>query len=113
MKGDAMAEIKCTVTNCYYNKSLGCTASTLSVNGRNADESRSTSCHTFIEQKPGLRSSVDEPKSSTDIMCAADRCVYNESERCEANNIIVNGKNASVPEETCCSTFKSQYVLYD
>ena len=63
-----MAEIKCTVTNCYFNKSLGCTASTLSVDGRHADESRSTSCHTFIEQKPGLRSSLDEPKSNTDIL---------------------------------------------
>ena len=102
-----MAEIKCTVTNCYFNKSLGCTASTLSVDGRHADESRSTSCLTYIEQKPGLRSSVDEPKSNTDILSAAVKCVYNEDERCEANDIIVNGKNASVPEETCCSTFMS------
>ncbi|NLA13825.1 MAG: DUF1540 domain-containing protein [Tissierellia bacterium] len=102
-----MAEIKCTVTNCYFNKKLGCTAPALSVNGRNADESRSTSCHTFIEQKPGLRSSVEEPKSDTDILCAATKCIYNESERCEANSIIVNGKNASVPEETYCSTFRS------
>jgi hypothetical protein len=108
MKGDAMAEIKCTVTNCYFNKKLGCTASYLTVNGRNADESRSTSCHTFIEQKPGLRSSVDEPRGNTDILCAAVKCVYNESERCQADDIIVNGKNASVPEETCCSTFKSK-----
>lgn len=106
MKGDAMAEIKCTVTNCYFNKRLGCTASTLAVDGRKANESRSTSCDTFIEQKPGLRSSVNEPKSNTDIYCAAVKCVYNETESCKANEIIVNGKNASVPEETCCSTFK-------
>ncbi len=102
-----MAEIKCTVTNCYFNKSLGCTASSVTVDGRHADESRSTSCNTFIEQKPGLRSSVNEPKSNTDIMCAAVKCVYNENERCDAKDIIVNGKNASVPEETCCSTFRS------
>lgn len=108
MKGDyAMAEIKCTVTNCYYNKRLGCTAPTITVDGRNADESRLTSCDTFIEQKPGVRSSVSEPKSDTDIECMAVKCVYNESERCEATDIIVNGKNASVPEETSCSTFKS------
>ncbi|NLJ58701.1 MAG: DUF1540 domain-containing protein [Tissierellia bacterium] len=102
-----MAEIKCTVTNCYFNKRVGCTAPTITVDGRNADESRKTSCDTFIEQKPGVRSSVNEPKSDTPITCMAIKCVYNDDERCEARDILVNGKNASTPEETLCSTFKS------
>lgn len=100
-----MAEIKCTVTNCYFNKRLGCTAPALSVDGKKAYESRSTSCDTFIEQKPGVKSSVNEPLSNTEIKCMAVKCIYNESEHCEAKDIIVNGKNAGVPEETCCSTF--------
>ena len=102
-----MAQIICTVTNCYYNKRQGCTAPALTVDGKNADESRRTCCDTFIEQKPGARSSVSEPKSNTDIKCEAVKCVYNQSEKCQAKNILVNGKNAEVPEETCCSTFKS------
>lgn len=108
MKGDyAMAEIKCTVINCFYNKRIGCTAPTIKVDGKSADRSRSTCCDTFIEQKPGVLSSVRDVQSNTPIECMAIKCVYNDSERCEATDILVNGKNASAPEETCCSTFKS------
>ena len=102
-----MAEINCTVTNCYYNRRLGCTASTITVDGVNANESRSTSCDTFIEQKPGVRSSVNEALANSEVACKAVKCVYNESNRCEANDITINGKNASSNTETCCSTFKS------
>ncbi len=103
-----MAQISCTVTNCYYNKRQGCTSPGLAVEGKNANESRRTCCDTFIEQKPGARSSVSEPQSNTDIKCDAVKCVYNKLEKCEATNILVNGRDAQVPEETCCSTFKYQ-----
>nr|WP_300096142.1 DUF1540 domain-containing protein [Sedimentibacter sp.] len=101
-----MAQISCTVTNCYFNKRQGCTAPTIEVDGEKAEKSRLTSCNTFIEQKPGIRSSVSEPKSDTDIKCDAVKCTYNKSHHCNASGILVNGRNASVPEETCCSTFK-------
>lgn len=101
-----MATIVCTVTNCYYNKREGCTAPNLEVDGEKADESRFTCCDTFIEQKPGVRSSVHEPRSNTDIKCMAVNCVYNDNRHCEASRIVVNGKNADHSEETCCSTFK-------
>ncbi len=101
-----MANIVCTVTNCYYNKREGCTAPALEVDGKRADESRFTCCDTFIEQKPGVRSSVQEPKGETDISCKAEKCTYNDSKHCMAARIVVNGKNAQNPEETCCSTFK-------
>ncbi|MEL7649633.1 MAG: DUF1540 domain-containing protein [Sedimentibacter sp.] len=102
-----MAHIDCTVTNCYYNKNHGCSASSIEVDGRSAERSRLTSCGTFIEQRPGIRSSVSEPKSDTYIKCDAVKCIYNRSERCNAEGILVNGHNAEVPEETCCNTFKS------
>lgn len=101
-----MANIVCTVTNCYYNKREGCTAPSLKVDGENAGESRFTSCETFIEQKPGIRSSVSDPKSNTPIECMAVKCQYNENKKCEASRIVINGKNAEHSEETCCSTFK-------
>ncbi len=100
-----MAQIVCTVSNCYFNKREGCTAPTLDVDGEQANESRFTSCDTFIEQKPGVRSSLSEPKSNTSINCKAVQCVYNGNEKCEATRVVVNGKNAENPEETCCSTF--------
>ena len=102
-----MSKISCTVTNCYYNNRLGCSASAVTVDGKSADESRRTCCDTFIEQKPGVRSSVSEPRSDTEIKCEAVKCVFNKSETCQATNIVVNGKNAQATEETCCSTFKS------
>lgn len=100
-----MATIVCTVSNCYFNKREGCTAPALNVDGEKAHESRFTCCDTFIEQKPGVRSSVHEPKSNTEITCKASNCVYNDHEYCEASRIVVNGKNAKHSEETCCSTF--------
>lgn len=101
-----MANIVCTVSNCYFNKREGCTAPKLHVDGEKAHESRFTCCDTFIEQKPGVRSSVNEPKADTSIYCNAVKCVYNDNEYCDASRIVVNGKNAQNPEETCCSTFK-------
>lgn len=101
-----MANIVCTVSNCYFNKKEGCTAPTLEVDGKEAKESRHTCCDTFIEQKPGVKSSVNEPRNETEISCKAVKCVYNNDEYCNAFRIVINGKNAQYPEETCCSTFK-------
>lgn len=101
-----MAQINCTVTNCYFNNRLGCTAPSVEVDGKKAEKSRLTNCSTFIEQKPGIRSSISEPRSDTEIKCEAVKCIYNKSEQCSATNIVVNGKNAEAPEETCCSTFR-------
>jgi hypothetical protein len=106
-----MAHIRCTVTNCYYNERAGCTAPALNVDGRKAFESRSTCCDTFIEQKPGIKSSVGDPYKDMEVKCSAVQCVYNKREKCDATDILVNGKNAEFPEETCCSTFK--YYLED
>jgi hypothetical protein len=100
-----MAEVRCTVTNCFFNMRSGCTAPSLKVDGKKAFESRSTSCDTFVEQKPGIKSNVGDPYKETEIECKAVKCGYNDGEKCEASTIVVNGKNAKVPEETCCSTF--------
>lgn len=107
MKGDyVMSKISCTVTNCFYNRTNGCTAPAIKVDGKKAFESRTTNCDTFIQQKPGMMSSVDQPRQSTEISCAATNCVYNKEKKCDASDILVNGKNAKGPVETCCSTFK-------
>lgn len=102
-----MAEISCTVTNCYFNKTNGCTAPAVKVDGRKAFESRSTSCNTFVVQRPGVVSSTAEPQKNAEIDCDATKCVYNKKEKCHASDILVNGRNAESHEETCCSTFRA------
>lgn len=101
-----MGRISCTVTNCFYNARNGCTAAEIKVDGEKAFESRSTCCDTFVEQKPGVRSSVGEPRQNSSIKCIAEHCVYNKHEECKAPDILINGKNAQNTQETCCSTFK-------
>lgn len=103
-----MAEISCTVTNCFFNKRHGCTAPAIKVDGKKAFESRNTSCNTFVEQKPGIKSSTADPQKNAMIECEATKCVFNNNEQCEASDILINGKNAERPEETCCSTFRPQ-----
>ncbi|MDD2494262.1 MAG: DUF1540 domain-containing protein [Tissierellia bacterium] len=102
-----MAEISCTVTNCYYNKRNGCTSPVIKVDGKKASESRNTSCNTFVEQKPGIMSSTAEPQNNSSVECEATKCVYNKNATCKASDILVNGKNAQRHEETCCSTFRA------
>ncbi len=102
-----MAEISCTVTNCYFNKTNGCTAPAIKVDGKKAFESRSTCCNTFVVQRPGVMSSKSDPQSESEVGCDAVKCVYNKNERCSASDILVNGKNAESHEETCCSTFRA------
>jgi hypothetical protein len=107
MKGDnIMSKVNCTVTNCFYNKTNGCTASAINVDGEKASESRFTNCATFIEQKPGIVSSAGKPQQNSQISCVASNCMYNKNQRCNSDDILVNGKNAKGPVETCCSTFK-------
>lgn len=103
-----MAEVNCTVKNCYYNKTNGCTASGIKVDGKQASESRSTSCNTFVVKKPGATSSTASPQKNASISCDASNCVHNKGQKCSATDILVNGNNAERHEETCCSTFRAQ-----
>jgi len=49
--------------------------------GKRLLKSRSTNCNTFVEQKPGIRSSVDKPQQDTEISCIAKHCVYNKKRK--------------------------------
>jgi hypothetical protein len=107
MKGVyVMAEIRCSVSNCFYNDRNGCTAPSINVDGKRAFESRTTSCDTFVEQKPGIKSNVGDPFRNMEVKCSAEKCQYNKGQTCMASTIVVNGKNAKFTTETCCSTFK-------
>lgn len=42
------------------------------------------------------------------LSCTARTCVYNKDEYCSKGDIVVDGKNATVSDETCCSSFKER-----
>ena len=38
------------------------------------------------------------------LNCTARTCVYNKEEYCSKGDIVVDGSNAKVADETCCSS---------
>ncbi len=44
----------------------------------------------------------------TRLDCNVVNCMYNADKKCSKSNILVGGKEASMPHETCCSSFKEQ-----
>ena len=44
----------------------------------------------------------------TKLDCNVVNCMYNADKKCSKNDILVDGSEASMPHETCCSSFKEQ-----
>lgn len=44
----------------------------------------------------------------TRLDCNVQNCFYNTNKKCSKENILVEGREASMPHETCCSSFKEQ-----
>lgn len=44
----------------------------------------------------------------TKLDCNVVHCMYNADKKCSKNDILVEGSEASMPHETCCSSFKEQ-----
>lgn len=44
----------------------------------------------------------------TRLDCNVVHCMYNADKKCSKNTILVEGSEASMPHETCCSSFKEQ-----
>lgn len=42
----------------------------------------------------------------TILDCNVSNCMYNADKKCSKNNILVEGREASMPHETCCSSFR-------
>jgi len=116
--------LSCTATNCVNNLSGICSASTIDIMGSNAHSSEETQCETFAEK--GLKNSLnnvfnmnvigefkqvfnhDTIEMSPKIICEVINCMHNSEDRCEARNIMVNGRGALSSAKTECETFKEQ-----
>lgn len=105
-----MTKLDCTVTNCYYNKDKLCCLDSIKVEGTTAEVSEGTACASFRDSKKDTFYNSctcnDRPKDILDIVCAAEKCVYNESCNCTADSIHVAGDKACDCRETKCATFK-------
>ena len=101
-----MPELKCTVQTCVHNQQFLCNLDKIEVGGNKAKRSEETCCDSFQARKGDSYSNVTGTASPTStIDCKATDCQYNESCKCHAGKISVEGSNACHCQETECATF--------
>lgn len=103
-----MPELKCTVQTCTHNQNFLCNLDSIQVGGSSAKNAGETCCDSFEERKGDSFSNVTKGYASdtSSIDCKATNCSYNESCKCHAGKISVEGSNACDCEQTECATFK-------
>ena len=103
-----MAELKCAVENCTYNKEHLCCKGDIMVGGKHACKEEDTCCESFAERKgaqDSYTSSLSHPGSVISIDCEAVKCVYNSNFKCVAEHVDIKGVGACDCKETACATF--------
>lgn len=104
-----MAELKCTVKNCVYNKSDYCSKGDIMVGGRHADKQEDTCCESFaLAGKDRYTGSLEHPSKVISIDCEAVKCVYNSNYKCIAQHVDIKGNAAADVKQTACATFKEK-----
>lgn len=106
-----MAELKCAVENCTYNKDRYCCKGDIMVGGKNACKEEDTCCESFAQRREGLdafTSSLSHPSKIISIDCEAVKCVYNNNYKCVAEHVDIKGCGACDCRETACATFKEK-----
>lgn len=101
-----MPELKCTVQTCLHNKQFYCDLDHIQVGGERAKRADETCCDSFEERKGNSYSNVaGEASPTSDIHCEATECRYNQSCKCHAGKISVEGGDACHCKDTECATF--------
>ena len=106
-------EIRCKKGNCEFNTGCSCKA-------KKVDISNGTAACTTYTKDPNKNNIVIEngnlfdaakgmPAKNTlnvPLQCAAIRCIYNKTEKCIANGILViDDQTSSCDAEAACATF--------
>ncbi len=103
---EIMAELKCAVENCLYNKSEYCCKGDIMVGGTRAKCSDDTCCDSFSQRKEdSYVSSLEHPCKTISIDCEAVKCIYNSNYKCVADHVDIKGCGACDCRETACATF--------
>lgn len=101
-----MAELKCSVENCSYNKSRYCCKGDIMVGGKHADCTDDTCCESFLQDgRDHYTSSLEHPSKIISIDCEAANCMYNRNYKCTADHVDIKGCGACDCKETACATF--------
>lgn len=104
--GIKMAELKCGVENCVYNKSECCCKGDIMVGGKRACCEDDTCCESFSEAgRDRFTSSLEHPSKTISIDCEAVNCTYNSNYKCVAEHVDIRGCGACDCRETACATF--------
>ena len=106
-----MAELKCQVENCTYNKERLCSKGDIMVSGKHAHKTDDTCCESFIQEREGhesYTSSLSHPSKVISIDCEAVKCMYNSNYKCVADHVDIRGLGACDCKETSCATFKEK-----
>lgn len=102
-----MAELKCGVENCSYNKEKCCCKGDIMVGGKHADCCTDTCCESFAQKREGsYTSSLEHPCKTISIDCEATKCVYNSNYKCYAEHVDIKGGGACTCAGTECATFR-------
>ena len=106
-----MADLKCMVENCTYNKEKLCSKGDIMVGGKHACNTEETCCESFIQKREGndsYTSSLSHPSNTISIDCEAVKCMYNSNYKCVAEHVDIKGCGACDCRETACATFKEK-----
>ena len=103
-----MADLKCVVENCTYNKDCLCSKGDIMVGGKHACDCDGTCCESFAQKREGRESfsnSLSHPSHTISIDCEAVKCIYNSNYKCVAEHVDIKGCGASDCRETACYFF--------
>ncbi len=106
-----MADLKCAVENCSYNKACLCSKGDIMVGGKDACECEGTCCESFIpdrETSDSFKSSLSHPYKTISIDCEAVKCIHNSNHKCVAEHVDITGCGACDCRETACATFEEK-----
>ena len=103
-----MNNLMCSVNTCTHNQNNLCCREYIKVAGKNTITANFTSCENFREKKDSLLTIYKHLKILLNVLCEAENCKYNNNQKCEANNISIEGSYAISEVQTECSTFTSK-----
>ncbi len=106
-----MAELRCAVVNCTYNKDKYCSKGDIMVGGKHAEKEDETCCESFAQRREGhdaYTSALSHPSRIISIDCEAVKCIYNSNYKCIAEHVDIKGSGAEDSNETACATFKER-----
>ena len=101
--------LRCQKLDCIHNdKEEKCFARVIDVIGKYAETSASTTCNSYVpvrgsqhyEFASDFMENGTSPSDSQNIICAAERCLFNEHQICTATSVLIDNVNAR------CETFK-------